>query len=115
MGVLKKPASGVPCLRRSGFAQAGPPFAMLTYSHVHSACQQGLRLLDVASNTAAFPSRGLRTGLDGLFEPSLISFACHPMIWRFLKLVENLKINSPIIVPDFNAERGPACQTVSLA
>ena len=30
--MLKKAASGVPCLRRSGFAQAGRPFAVLTYS-----------------------------------------------------------------------------------
>jgi len=28
---LKKAASGVPCLRRSGFAQAGRQFAVLTY------------------------------------------------------------------------------------
>ena len=44
MGVLKKPASGVPCLRWSGFAQAGRPFVMLTYSHVRSACQRGCGL-----------------------------------------------------------------------
>jgi len=31
MGTLKKAASCVPCLRRSGFAQAGRPFAALTY------------------------------------------------------------------------------------
>ncbi len=30
-GMLKKSASGVPCLRRSGFAQAGRLFAVLTY------------------------------------------------------------------------------------
>ena len=30
-GLLKKTASGVPCLRRSGFAQAGPQFPVLTY------------------------------------------------------------------------------------
>jgi hypothetical protein len=29
--MLKKAASGVPCLRRSGFAQAGRHFAVLTY------------------------------------------------------------------------------------
>ena len=29
-GMLKKAASGVPCLRRSGFAQAGRHFAMAT-------------------------------------------------------------------------------------
>jgi hypothetical protein len=32
MGLLKKAASGVPCLRRSGFAQAGRHFSILTYS-----------------------------------------------------------------------------------
>jgi len=30
-GLLKKGVSGVPCLRRSGFAQAGRPFVVLTY------------------------------------------------------------------------------------
>jgi hypothetical protein len=30
--MLKKAASGVPCLRRSGFAQAGRHFAVLTNS-----------------------------------------------------------------------------------
>jgi len=29
--MLKKGGSGVPCLRRSGFAQAGRPFVVLTY------------------------------------------------------------------------------------
>ena len=29
-GMLKKAASGVPCLRRSGFAQAGRHYAVLT-------------------------------------------------------------------------------------
>jgi len=29
--MLKKAASGVPCLRRSGYAQAGRHFAVLTY------------------------------------------------------------------------------------
>jgi|GEM_PF-6598510 len=29
--MLKKSASGVPCLRRSGFAQAGRAFVVLTY------------------------------------------------------------------------------------
>jgi len=31
LGLLKKAASGVPCLRRSGFAQAGRHFSVLTY------------------------------------------------------------------------------------
>ena len=30
--LLKKPATGVPCLRRSGYAQAGRPVVVLTYS-----------------------------------------------------------------------------------
>jgi hypothetical protein len=30
-GLLKKAASGVPCLRRSGSAQAGRHFSVLTY------------------------------------------------------------------------------------
>jgi len=29
--MLKKAASGVPCLRRSGYAQAGRHFSVLTY------------------------------------------------------------------------------------
>ncbi len=51
-GVLKKhalslaegAASGVPCLRRSGFAQAGRPLAVLTYSSVRSARPSGCGL-----------------------------------------------------------------------
>jgi len=31
LGMLKKAPSGVPCLCRSGFAQAGCHFAVLTY------------------------------------------------------------------------------------
>jgi hypothetical protein len=31
LGRLKKVASGVPCLRRNGFAQAGRQFSVLTY------------------------------------------------------------------------------------
>ncbi len=30
-GMMKKAASGVPCLRRSGFAQAGRQIPVLTY------------------------------------------------------------------------------------
>jgi hypothetical protein len=45
-GLLKKAASGVPCLRRSGFAQAGRQFFVLTY------WKYALR----AKMTAAFPS-----------------------------------------------------------
>jgi hypothetical protein len=58
--VLKKAASGVPCLRRSGFAQAGGSLAVLTYSTyaplVHAA--------------AAFPSRASGQVWTGLFEHS---------------------------------------------
>ncbi|WP_443147811.1 hypothetical protein [Nitrospira sp.] len=46
VGLLKKAASGVPCLRRSGFAQAGRHFSVLTY------WKYALR----AKMTAAFPS-----------------------------------------------------------
>jgi hypothetical protein len=42
MGMLKKAASGVPCLRRSGYAQAGRPFAVLTYESTFRA-PKGLR------------------------------------------------------------------------
>jgi len=31
MGMLKKATSGVPCLRRSGYPQAGRNFVVLTY------------------------------------------------------------------------------------
>ena len=56
MGVLKKPASGV--------------LARLSCSRIHMYAPR-------AKRAAAFPSRGLRTGLDGLFEPSPMIFACH--------------------------------------
>ena len=49
MGVLKKPASGV--------------LAPLSCSRTHMYVPR-------AKEAAAFPSRGLRTGLDGIFEPS---------------------------------------------
>jgi hypothetical protein len=55
---LKKAASGVPCLRRSGFAQAGHHFSVLTY------WKYALR----AKMPAAFPSAWLRTGLDEPFD-----------------------------------------------
>ena len=53
--ILKKSASGVPCLRRasfaevateaeSGYAQAGRPFVVLTYSSVRSARPSGFGL-----------------------------------------------------------------------
>jgi hypothetical protein len=52
MGVLKKPASGV--------------LAPLPCSRTH-------RYVPRANEVAALPSRGLRTGLDGLFEHPLNS------------------------------------------
>jgi hypothetical protein len=42
--MLKKAASGVPCLRRSGFAQAGRHFAVLTYWEYAPARQTGCGL-----------------------------------------------------------------------
>ncbi|MDH5427075.1 MAG: hypothetical protein OEY57_02710 [Nitrospirota bacterium] len=45
-GLLKKAASGVPCLRRSGFAQAGRPFAVLTYCGYVSRAKMAVALLD---------------------------------------------------------------------
>jgi hypothetical protein len=55
MGMLKKAASGVPSLRRSGYAQAGRHFAVLTYSMYAPRVKRA----------AAFPSSG--SGQDGLF------------------------------------------------
>jgi hypothetical protein len=57
--MLKKAASGVPCLRRSGYAQAGRHFAVLSYSMYAPRVNNGCALWDAASNTAAL--------LDGLF------------------------------------------------
>ncbi len=51
MGVLKKPASGV--------------LAPLS-------CSRTPMYVPRAKEAAAFPSRGLRTGLDGLFEHPFI-------------------------------------------
>ena len=44
--MLKKAASGVPCLRRSGFAQAGRPFAVLTYYEYAPRVKMAAALLD---------------------------------------------------------------------
>jgi len=46
MGTLKKAASGVPCLRRSGYAQAGRHFAVLTYSMYAPRVKMAAVLLD---------------------------------------------------------------------
>ena len=45
-GMLKKAASGVPCLRRSGYAQAGRHFAVLTYSLYAPRVKMAAALLD---------------------------------------------------------------------
>jgi hypothetical protein len=53
--VLKNAAGCVPCLRRSGFAQAGHHVAVLNTPPYPPLVQAAV----------AFPSRGLRTGLGG--------------------------------------------------
>jgi len=45
-GLLKKAASGVPCLRRSGFAQAGRHFSVLTYQVYAPRVKMAVALLD---------------------------------------------------------------------
>ena len=45
-GMLKKTTSGVPCLRRSGFAQAGRPSAVLTYWKYAPRVKIAVALLD---------------------------------------------------------------------
>jgi hypothetical protein len=44
--MLKKAASGVPCLRRSGYAQAGRHFAVLTYFMYAPRVKRAAALLD---------------------------------------------------------------------
>jgi hypothetical protein len=44
--MLKKAASGVPCLRRSGYAQAGRPFVVLTYWEYAPRAKRAAALLD---------------------------------------------------------------------
>jgi hypothetical protein len=51
--MLKKATSGVPCLRRSGYAQAGRLFAVLTYSMYAPRVKMAAALLDGPP-----PSRG---------------------------------------------------------
>ena len=46
VGMLKKAASGVPCLRRSGYAQAGRLFAVLTYRVYAPRVKRAAALLD---------------------------------------------------------------------
>ena len=46
VGLLKKAASGVPCLRRSGFAQAGRHFPVLTYDVYAPRAKIAAALLD---------------------------------------------------------------------
>jgi len=72
LGLLKKTASGVPCLRRSGFAQAGRQFSVLTYWQYAPRANNGHPLRDAANNTAAFPSAKLKAGLDEPFDKTLV-------------------------------------------
>ena len=44
--MLKKAVSGVPCLRRSGYAQAGRYFSVLTYWKYASRVKRAAALLD---------------------------------------------------------------------
>jgi hypothetical protein len=46
MGMLKKATSGVPCLRRSGYAQAGHNFVVLTYWQYAPRAKIAAALLD---------------------------------------------------------------------
>jgi hypothetical protein len=62
MGMLKKATSSVPCLRRSGFAQAGRHFVVLTYWKYAQGVNNRRDLWDAASNTAAL--------LDDFFDHS---------------------------------------------
>jgi hypothetical protein len=59
--MLKKAASGVPCLRRSGYAQAGRHFAVLTYSMYAPRVKMA----------AAFPSTPSGQDWTDFFEHSL--------------------------------------------
>ena len=59
--MLKKAASGVPCLRRSGYAQAGRHCAVLTY----------LLYAPRVKMAAAFPSSGSGQDWTDFFEHSL--------------------------------------------
>ncbi|MGV7227296.1 MAG: hypothetical protein ACQ9IQ_01430 [Nitrospirales bacterium] len=46
LGTLKKATSVVPCLRRSGYAQAGHHFAVLTYRVYAPRVKRAAALLD---------------------------------------------------------------------
>jgi len=46
LGTLKKSTSGVPCLRRSGYAQVGRHFAVLTYRVYAPRVKRAAALLD---------------------------------------------------------------------
>ena len=46
MGMFKKDVSGVPCLPRSGFAQAGRQFAVLRYLEYAPRVKMAAVLLD---------------------------------------------------------------------
>ncbi len=58
-GMLKKATSGVPCLRRSGYAQAGRLFVVLTYSMYAPRVKQ--------RRGPAGPRQRFAALLDGLF------------------------------------------------
>ena len=63
--MLKKSTSGVPCLRRSGSAQAGQPFVVLTYS-VYAPRAKGPAALPVERRVLA--RRGWAGEMTGFFE-----------------------------------------------
>ena len=71
----RRAASRVPGLRRSGFAQAGRPVVVLTYSVYAPLRHNGRALRDVVNHTAALPEEwhvlactGWAGETGGLFE-----------------------------------------------
>ena len=60
---MKKAASGVPCLRRSGFAPAGRPLAVLTYSIDRSTRPSGCGLTRGKARLGVFRLAGETAGL----------------------------------------------------
>jgi hypothetical protein len=82
--MLKKAATGVPCLRRaysaevalatkagSGYAQAGRHFAVLTYAMYAPRFKQGLSPSGYVKPFAVFSSTGSGHGWTDFFEHSL--------------------------------------------
>ena len=82
---------GVPCLRRSGFAQAGRQFSVLTYWKYAPRANNGRPLRDATSNTAAFPSTKLRACF---FEPTQ-SLWLATFFWANLPLEISIIQHSP--------------------